>query len=992
MIQFNPNFPNPQTKVTLEVVFTLEPHPELGLLFQVKAVEKLSSGKFSMNSEKVRLRNADYYGLSKKEIDILKIIESYEPDALIERFYKGKKRINSSVFFEQVLTDELKNKEVRPYIEAKLIKIIKLLRDTTVYYWGTGTLNHWIPIHIQKKAAEVVFKIDRKESGMSYSCEVSHVGNNLKLQNAENTIVVAEPAHIIINGSLYHFKGDVDAKKIATFFNKKEVLVPSSSEQIYLQKFILPLAEVYDVKATGITVNALSVKRRAILKLSVYASKINLSLVFEYGDLSYPLHVVTQGKANLEKGPNDWIINVNKRDKNWEGDMVDLLEDNGLVHFQGAMFGIDPELSLENFLSQTLIHLQRIGFDIDQSELKQPFNLSQPVMSYTVSEDNDWFDLQISVRFGKFEVPFKKLRPNILNGNRFLELPDGSMAIIPIEWMQKLSPVLDCAADSGDKVRLGRFHYGLLETFDEIGVNRSGERMDAMVAAFKKAEQIKVPSTLKANLRNYQSTGLQWLVALNENKFGGLLADDMGLGKTVQTLAFFEWFILNKRPAYRIDYQKENQINSVITEAPTHLTDPQKPKTIPFLVVAPTSLLHNWMDEIKKFTNLSAFVYAGNHRNRYVWEYFHDFEVILTTYGTIRNDKDVLNRVHFDVVVFDEAQNLKNPGSITAKVSADLNASQKILLTGTPIENSTVDLWSLMNIANGGLLGTFGKFQKNFIQKIEKKRDESKVKELRELTAPFILRRTKEQVAKELPPRHEQILYCSMEGEQSKLYEKTKSYFRNELMKTIKEKGMEKSKLYVLKGLLRLRQLANHPLLVDEHFIGESGKFNLIMENLQNIVVRGNKVLVFSQFVSHLKLFKEKLNALEIPFAYIDGSISSDERASEVKRFQEDEHCQVFLISLKAGGVGLNLTAADYVFLSDPWWNPAVERQAMDRAHRIGRSKPVFVYKFISQDTVEEKIIKLQERKRALADEIVSEDNAGWLSSIEQSDLEEILN
>lgn len=263
---------------------------------------------------------------------------------------------------------------------------------------------------------------------------------------------------------------------------------------------------------------------------------------------------------------------------------------------------------------------------------------------------------------------------------------------------------------------------------------------------------------------------------------------------------------------------------------------------------------------------------------------------------------------------------------------------------------------------------------------------------MKELVAPFILRRTKEEVAKELPPRHEQILYCDMEAEQEKLYEKTKSYFRNELLKTISERGIEKSKIHILKGLLRLRQIANHPVLVDDIFNGHSGKFNIIIENLKDIVSRGNKVLVFSQFVTQLRLFKEKLNELGIKYAYIDGAVHSEERAKQVEKFQNSDEFKVFLISLKAGGTGLNLTAADYVFIVDPWWNPAVERQAMDRAHRIGREKPVFVYKYITENTVEEKIILLQERKKQLASDIIHVDAGTWLANIDKDDLQDMLS
>ena len=723
MIQFNSFNPTPQTQVKLEIVFTLEPHPELGLIVQVKAVERLGSGNFSMNSEKVRISNSEFYGLSEKESKILKVIESYEPDNLLNIFYKGKKRINTSIFFEKIYTEDLKNNHVRPFIDAKISEIFELLKGQTIYYWGTSTLNHWIPIVIEKSKADVEFLIERKPQGMSYSVCVFHEKKNIKVQGNNNIVVINSPACILLGSSIYNFKNGIDAKKIATFFTKSEIIVPETSEEVYLNKFIVPLVEEYNVKATGISIELETVKKEATLSFMYAQNDLLLDLTFTYGDIVYSFNTLSKGKAKLEKG-KDWIIKFSKREADWEEEMIGMLTHLGFKISKNLHFSLPDNLSIESFINDKVVYLQKKGFTINQENLKQPFHLSEPVLTYTVREDNDWFDLNIIIRFGKFEIPFKKLRPHILNSNRFYELPDGSIAIIPQEWMQKLSPILDCSSESNDNVRLGRFHYNLLESFDEIGINRSGEKMKSLVNAYKKASKLETPETVKAKLRKYQSTGLQWLVALNENKFGGLLADDMGLGKTVQTLAFFEWFILNKRPEYRADFTQNPEMPSA--NGANLVEFSSKKKNIPFLVVAPTSLIHNWVDEIKKFTSLSHFIYMGNQRNRYVWEYFNDFEVILTTYGTIRNDKDVLSRVKFDAVVFDEAQNLKNPGSLTAKTCFDLNATQKILLTGTPIENSTSDLWSLMNIANPGILGTYTKFVKNFSQKIEKKKDMKK--------------------------------------------------------------------------------------------------------------------------------------------------------------------------------------------------------------------------------------------------------------------------
>lgn len=710
MIQIKPNI-HSKVQEKFEIVFSLEPHPQLGLVIQVLAVERLASGDFSMNFSKVRIQNAEFYGMSPDDIAILKIIEEYEIDKLIALFYKGKKKIKSQEFLEKICNNELIENSIRPFIEKKISKVFSKLRGRTIYYWGNGIVNQWIPVKVNENQSEVTFSVDRTDNGMVYYAQVFDGKKKINLQNAQNTVVVNNPAVILTDNAILHFSQQSDARKIATFFNKEQILIPKSSEELYLTKFILPLVLSNNVKTKGIELVNIDVKKHAKLSLLTFNSTINLSLEFVYGDLTFPMHVTENGVTTLEKGKNDWIIKINKRDREWEKQAVDELIKHKITHHQGSLFNLPNNLSLEDFITLTIPALQKKGFVINQDGIKQPFCLSSPILAYTVRENNDWFDINIMVRFGSVEVPFKKLRTNILNNNNLFTLPDGSIAIIPQEWMQKLSPILDCAADSKDELRIGKYHYGLLEAFDDIGINRSGEKMKSLGEAYRRAVNVDTPSTLKATLRKYQKTGLQWLIALNENRFGGLLADDMGLGKTIQTLAFFEWFILTKRPELR----DAPQIFRERTKSDA------KEKQVPFLVVVPTSLLHNWKNEIEHFTQLSYFIYAGNQRNRYIWEYFYDFEVIITTYGTIRNDRDVFGRVKFHTIVFDEAQNLKNPGSMTVKAASELNSEQKILLTGTPVENSTSDLWSLLNIANPGILGNFSKFQKNFIQKIEKK-------------------------------------------------------------------------------------------------------------------------------------------------------------------------------------------------------------------------------------------------------------------------------
>jgi SNF2 family DNA or RNA helicase len=337
----------------------------------------------------------------------------------------------------------------------------------------------------------------------------------------------------------------------------------------------------------------------------------------------------------------------------------------------------------------------------------------------------------------------------------------------------------------------------------------------------------------------------------------------------------------------------------------------------------------------------------------------------------------------------DESQSIKNPSSNTSLAVRELKSKHKLILTGTPVENSTMDLWSQMSFINPGLLGNQAFFKEEFLKPIEKDKDEAKTKKLHSLIKPFILRRHKSQVAKELPEKVEQISYCLMTDEQEQAYEETKSFYRNKILKGLEEHGSVNTQFMLLQGLMKLRQIANHPRMADEAYTGESGKMKEIIRMTRSVVGEGHKVLIFSQFVKHLAIVRAALDEKQITYTYLDGATKN--RHQEVERFQNDPSIQVFLISLKAGGVGLNLTAADYVFILDPWWNPAVEAQAIDRAHRIGQQNTVFTYKFITKDSVEEKILALQNRKLQLVTDLISTDET-VIKSLTKADIESLLS
>jgi SNF2 family DNA or RNA helicase len=407
------------------------------------------------------------------------------------------------------------------------------------------------------------------------------------------------------------------------------------------------------------------------------------------------------------------------------------------------------------------------------------------------------------------------------------------------------------------------------------------------------------------------------------------------------------------------------------------------------LLIMPTSLIYNWEMEAKKFApSLRIFNYTGTQREKNVSQ-FEGYDLVLTSYGTTRIDIDLLKSYYFNYIILDESQAIKNPDSIIAHTVKDLKSKFRLILTGTPIENSTLDLWSQMTFINPGLLGTQSFFKNEFLNPIEKQGDEFKTKRLYSIIKPFILRRHKSQVAKELPDKVENVRYCDMSPDQEKEYEQVKSNYRNMILESIEEKGVSGTQLLLLQGLTKLRQIANHPRMVDENYTGDSGKLEEVTDMLKSALSKNHKILIFSQFVKHLAILREFLFKEGLEYAYLDGS--TKERQGQVELFQNNDDIRIFLISLKAGGLGLNLTAADYVFLLDPWWNPAVEAQAVDRAHRIGQKNIVFTYKFITKNTVEEKILNLQRNKQKLAGDLITTEES-FVKHLSKEDIQSIFD
>lgn len=584
-----------------------------------------------------------------------------------------------------------------------------------------------------------------------------------------------------------------------------------------------------------------------------------------------------------------------------------------------------------------------------------------------VTSGIDWFEVHGSATFGDQEVALPALLAALKRGDQLVPLGDGTVGMVPEAWLKKYGILGDLGKTEGDHLRFRRTQVGLLDALlaeqPEARFDEQFQHARDQLRLFQGVLPADAPAGFEGQLRGYQREGLGWLHFLQDFGFGGCLADDMGLGKTIQVLALLE----SRRELRKSAKKRERPPAS--------------------LVVVPRSVVFNWKQEAARFTpQLRVLDHTGVGRPK-PGASFDEYDLILTTYGTLRRDIAELKDYRFDYAVLDEAQAIKNASSQSAKAARLIQAEHRLAMSGTPVENHLGELWSLFEFLNPGMLGTASAL--GLGEGGLRKTSEDDRAFLAKALRPFLLRRTKEQVAKDLPEKTEQTLYCALEPKQRKLYNELREHYRQSLLARVERDGIQKAKIQILEALLRLRQAACHPGLIDKKSTGPSAKLDVLLPQLQEVFEEGHKTLVFSQFTSLLAIVKKRLDEEKIPYEYLDGR--TRDRQSRVERFQNDPNCKLFLISLKAGGLGLNLTAADYVYLLDPWWNPAVESQAIDRAHRIGQTRPVFAYRIIARDTVEEKVLQLQEQKRALADAIITADNS-VIRSLGREDLELLLS
>ncbi len=685
-----------------------------------------------------------------------------------------------------------------------------------------------------------------------------------------------------------------------------------------------------------------------------YASdgELEARISFDYDGYEFPLSADRSAFFDKENG------RLIRRDSRAEQVLLDVLAENNL---QPPRYTSEADaVFLAKRLTEIVENLTASGWHVvaHGKLIRSPGNFS-----FSVTSDTDWFDLDAQIDFDGESVSLPTLLAAVRKKQDYVELGDGSRGMLPQGWLDRFAKFTEFGTAEEGVVRYAKSQALLLDALlaeqESVEVDFGFREFRKKLQSFAGVKPVNEPQGFGGELRGYQREGLGWLHFLRDFGFGGCLADDMGLGKTVQVLA-----LLEDRRRRRA---KEGETKK------------------PSIVVAPTSVVFNWLDEANRFTpELKMFNYTGLDRKRRLEE-TPDYDVLLTSYGTLRRDIADLNATAFDYAILDEAQAVKNQKSQASKACRLLRADQRLAMTGTPIENHLGELWALFDFLNPGLLGratSFGTLTKSGD-------DGQTVSFLSQALRPFILRRTKQQVLTELPSKTEQTLYCEMPAKQRKQYNELRDHYRRSLTQKVQEQGINRSKIHVLEALLRLRQAACDPRLLDAKN-GKMGiKLSVLMEQLEEVLGEGHKALVFSQFTSLLSLVRTEFDARQWNYAYLDGR--TRKRGEKVKQFQEDDECKIFLISLKAGGQGLNLTAADFVFILDPWWNPAVEAQAVDRAHRIGQKRSVTAYRLICKDTVEEKIVKLQESKRQLAESIISADNS-VLRSLTSEDLQLLLS
>ncbi|MDX2189521.1 MAG: SNF2-related protein, partial [Bacteroidota bacterium] len=851
-------------QLPFQVIYSLFEHELLGFIFEPFVIQLNTAGKLTLQHQSISSKNAKEFasGLDVTDFKLISLIDAIQPETIHQKY--GDRKLKANEFFLKVYDKNKGNEELQDiitsYLERYKAEIMPLLLTKRVFEMGNDGEPAWKEIEVQSDRATVLFHFYRNESNTHYLPTIKHLGSKIEFQYKQAKLINIKPAWLLTEGKLYHFEKDVDGNKLKPFLNKKFIEIPRRMEEDFFKKFGSQLIASFDVYAKGFEIKVDESAPKPVITFSelqmvsttpsLFASddnvvvedeeesKIVFELQFQYNDYSFRADNPNPTLVRYEKTEEDFTFYKIKRNIEWEKEILNYLKTTGFepINAKKVMTKADGF----SWMAQYRMELEARNFTLRQNPKDQKrYFTGVSDIQIVVTENIDWFDIKAVVQFGDYKIPFYYLKNLILKKQKEFKLPNGEIAVIPEEWFTKYSELFAfmLKGEKDDEHQLQKHHVALIQELSEdslakVVITRKLQKLKD----FSDIEEKVLPKDFKGTLRPYQYAGYNWMHFLNEYKFGGCLADDMGLGKTVQTLAF----LLSQKSS---DNAKRNTS----------------------LLIVPTSLIYNWEVEAKKFApTLKLHIYTGTQRDKNV-EKFAKYDLIITSYGIARLDEEFIRKFYFHYIILDESQAIKNPGSNTSKAVRSLQSIYKLILTGTPIENTTLDLWSQMTFINPGLLGNQSFFRDEFLNPIEKKGDALKSKKLYTIIKPFILRRQKNQVAKDLPEKIETLRYCSMLEEQEKLYEETKSYFRNKILDDTQTGGNAgQQQIILLQGLTKLRQLANHPLMVDEKYVAGSGKFEDVFYMLEQAMEENHKVLIFSQFVKHLSIFRHHMEEKDI--------------------------------------------------------------------------------------------------------------------------------
>ena len=991
---------------TEEVIIVFTEHPVLGPLLTPYLAGKNQNGTYHLIEQAFHASPETFAKMSEAERQTIEIASHYAEKYLMEVYSREK---TVSRFLRKLSEEPERFKTViRPFIEKKLLEILALIRQYSLPLYqkqaGSKVLyaHHACEVHPHDVEIHFTFQADART--FRYELKCRYEKQDLSLTEQKPVIALTSSPTTLLLGMHLYFFPHIESMRILPFTKKRSISVDASQTEKYIDNIVIPVARYHDITTHGLTMREEKPPCEALLTIedTVYGDQL-FRLNYRYATHVFAPDTASEMKRIIYRKGNDDICFF-QRDAHFEESRLRLLQEAGLERFGEVHFRISPDAP-EKTISEWISHYREMlqkSFLLTGDRENTPYCLDEIRIEQSYSDEPDWFELHITVIIGNLRIPFSRFRRHILEEKREYMLPDGRMFLLPEEWFSKYGNLVKVGSQSEKGIRIKHTYVGAV-------YSALNEQTIKEFPAKNQVKPIPVPQGLKAILRPYQQKGFSWMVQLHEYGFGGCLADDMGLGKTLQTLTLLQYIYKPQEPlstpseatqqpdcstappaALESDGQyslfadnSDDQLLPNVSEIREQNVAASPKQAVPAeevcrrpatLIVVPTSLLHNWRREAKRFTTLTM---AEYNSTTFVSKkrpdlFFKRYHLIFTSYGMMRNNIDILSAYRFEYVVLDESQNIKSSDSLTFRSAIQLQSNHRLVLTGTPIENSLKDLWAQFRFLQPDLLEDEATFQRQFITPIRQGNTRLEG-QLQQLVAPFILRRSKSEVAPELPPLTEEIIYCDMSEEQEELYEQEKNSLRNILL----NQPVHADRLHtfnVLNGILRLRQLACHPHLILPDFTGISGKTELIIDTFDTLRSEGHKVLIFSSFVKHLEILADLFRRRGWKYALLTGSTNN--RPTEIAHFTDQEDVQAFLISLKAGGVGLNLTQADYVFIIDPWWNPAAESQAIARAHRIGQNKQVIAYRFITQNSIEEKILHLQDEKKKLAETFITDNDA----------------